>query len=54
MGKLYPVNGKEKKRKKKRKKIPRADCVSDHQLLIANSDLNLRKQGKPLYHSDMT
>ena len=31
-----------------------ADCGSDHELLIPNSDLNGRKQGKPLDHSGMT
>ena len=31
-----------------------ADCASGHKLLIANSDLNWRKQGKLLNHSGMT
>ena len=31
-----------------------ADCGSDHELLIAKSDLNWRKWGKPLAHSGMT
>ena len=36
------------------KTIPGADCGSDHELLIAKSDLNWRKWGKPLDHSGMT
>ena len=31
---------------------PGADCSSDHELLIANSDL--KRVGKPLDHSSMT
>ena len=31
-----------------------ADCGSDHKPLLQNSDLNWRKQGKPLVHSGMT
>ena len=33
---------------------PEADCGSDQKFLIANSDLNWRKYGKPLDHSGMT
>ena len=36
-----------------KKKTPGADCGSDHELLLPNSDLNWRKQGKPLDHSGM-
>ena len=39
MEKLYTVNEKKKKR-------PRADCVSDHQLLIAKFRLKWKKVGK--------
>ena len=31
-----------------------ADCVSDHELLIAKYRLKLKKEGKPLDHSGMT
>ena len=33
---------------------PRADCGSDHELLIAKFRLELKKWGKPLDHSGMT
>ena len=33
---------------------PGADCGSDHELLIANSDWNWRKWRKPIDHSGMT
>ena len=33
---------------------PGANCGSDHELLITNSDLNWRNWGKPLDHSGMT
>ena len=33
---------------------PGVDCGPDHGLLMANSDLNWRKQEKPLEHSSMT
>ena len=33
---------------------PRADCGSDHELLIAKFRLELKKGGKPLDHSGMT
>ena len=33
---------------------PGADCGSDHDSLLPNSDLNWRKWGKPLDHSGMT
>ena len=33
---------------------PGADCGSDHELLIAKFRLKLKKEGKPLDHSDMT
>ena len=36
------------------KRRPRADCGSDHELLIAKFRLKLRKWGKPLDHSGMT
>ena len=35
-------------------KRPGAECGSHHELLIENSDLNLRRKGKPLDHSGMT
>ena len=35
-------------------KQDRADCGSDHQLLIAKFRLKLKKVGKPLDHSGMT
>ena len=35
------------------KKRPRADCGSDHKLLIAKFILKLKKVGKPLDHSGM-
>ena len=31
-----------------------ADCVSDHELLIAKFKLKLKKVGKPLDHSGIT
>ena len=31
-----------------------ADCSSDHELLLPNSDLNWRKRGKPLDNSGVT
>ena len=37
-----------------KKKRPRADCGSDHELLIAKFRFNLNKVGKPLDHSGMT
>ena len=52
MEKLYTVNGK-KKRKKKKKYLELTVSLIISSLL-QNLDLNLRKQGKPLYHSDMT
>ena len=36
------------------KKRPRADCGSNHELLIAKFRLKLKKWGKPLDHSGMT
>ena len=33
---------------------PRADCGSDHETLLPNSDSNWRKWGKPLDHSGVT
>ena len=39
---------------KKKKKRPGADCGSDHELLIANFRLKLKKVGKPLDQSGMT
>ena len=33
---------------------PRADCGSDHELLIAKFRLKLKKVWKPLGHSGMT
>ena len=33
---------------------PGADCVSDHELLIATFRLKLKKKGKPLDRSGMT
>ena len=44
MEKLYTVS----------KKRPGADCGSDHELLIANFRLKLKKVGKPLDQSGMT
>ena len=44
MDKLYTIS----------KSKTRADCSSDHEFLLQNSDLNWRKQGKPLDHSGMT
>ena len=35
-------------------KKTRADCGSDHELLIAKFRLKLKKVGKTLDHSDMT
>ena len=32
---------------------PGADCGSDHDLLVAKFRLKLKKEGKPLQHSDM-
>ena len=48
MEKLYTVN---EKKKKKDLELTVSLIISS---LLQNSGLNLRKQGKPLYHSDMT
>ena len=50
---LYSLQPKMEKLYRVRKTRLGADCGSDHELLLPNSDLNWRK-GKPLHHSGIT
>ena len=51
---LYSLQPKMESSIQSAKTRPGADCGSDHEPLLPNSDLNWRKWGKPLDHSGMT